>query len=184
MKKIVCLIAVMLLIAPAAHAMDIDAGTVEVAGAANIGYTTTDWEFENGATTDQSMWGVNLNSNYYFMPNFAAGLILEYTDREVDNLQSKLLQIGPALVYNFSMNEMVSIPVFGAITYATNETENVADYSGWGWKVGAGVKYFMIDNVSLNGMIDYGQQYLEDDMELDIDGFSVKAGLSVYFGGM
>jgi opacity protein-like surface antigen len=184
MKKILCLIAIMLLMAPAAHATVIDAGTVEVAGAATIGYTSTDWELEGGATTDQTMWSVILSSNYYFMDNFGAGLILEYSNQEVDTAENKMTEIGPALVYNFSMNEMVSLPVFGALTYVSNDNSMTDKFSGWGWMVGAGVKYFVSDNISLNGTVDYGQKYLEDGVQLDIKGFDVKGGISVYFGGM
>jgi outer membrane protein W len=141
---------------------------------------------KGGGTTDQSMWAVNLNSNYYFMTNFGAGLILEYTSQDIDSVENKTTEIGPVLVYNFSMNEMVSLPVFGALTYASNDNSVTDKYSGWGWLIGAGVKYFMNDNISLNGTVDYGQQYLTHDVgpDLDIKGFSVKGGLSVYFGGI
>jgi len=186
MKKILCLIAAMLLVATAAQAKDIDAGTVEVAGAATIGYQSTDLEVKDGGTTDQAAWTVVLNSNYYFMPNLGAGLVLEYSSLEIDDMDRKTTEIGPALVYNFSMNEQVSLPLFGAITYASMDETDIDKYSGWGWKIGTGVKYFMADNVSLNGTVDYGQQYLTHDVlpDLDVKGFSVMGGLSVYFGGM
>ena len=187
MKKILCLIAAMLLVATAAQAKDISAGTVEVSGAATLGYNSTDLEVKDGPTTDQSSWGLNLNSSYYFMPNFGAGLLLEYTSNDVAGVEMSNLGIGPIVTYSFSMNEQVSLPIFGAITYNSQTGDVIDDPSGWGWKIGAGVKYFMADNVSLNGIVDYGQVYWETDttnIEIDQKGFNVFGGLSVYFGGM
>ena len=187
MKKILCLIAAMLLVATAAQAKDISAGTVEVSGAATLGYNSTDLEVKDGPTTDQSSWGLNLNSSYYFMPNFGAGLLLEYMSNTIADVDSSELAIGPILTYSFSMNEQVSLPIFGAITYNSQTGDVIDDPSGWGWKIGAGVKYFMADNVSLNGIVDYGQVYWETDttnIEIDQKGVNVFGGRSVYFGGM
>lgn len=190
MKKILCLMMGVLLLSAPAFAKDIGAGTVEVAGTANLGYQSTDIEVKDGPTTDQSSWGINLNSQYYFMPNVAAGLLLMYDSVDVDDVSVSDLAIGPIATYNFSMNEMVSLPVFGAITYnsiSADEGSGREDLSGWGWVIGAGVKYFMNDYVSLNGTVDYGQVYYETDKtkrDIDQKGFEVFAGISVYLGGM
>ena len=187
MKKILCLIAAMLLVATAAQAKDISAGTVEVSGAATLGYNSTDIEVKDGLTTDQSSWGLNLNSSYYVMPNFGVGLLLEYNSVTVADIDISDLAIGPIVTYSFSMNEQVSLPIFGAITYNSQTGDVLDDPSGWGWLIGAGVKYFMADNISLNGIVDYGQVYYETDkakIEFDQKGFNVFGGLSVYFGGM
>ena len=187
MKKILCLIAAMLLVATAAQAKDISAGTVEVSGAATLGYNSTDLEVKDGPTTDQSSWGLNLNSSYYVMPNFGVGLLLEYNSTTIADVDASNLGIGPILTYSFSMNEQVSLPIFGALTYNSQTGDVIDDPSGWGWLIGAGVKYFMTDNVSLNGIVDYGQVYWETDttnIEIDQKGFNVFGGLSVYFGGM
>lgn len=187
MKKILCLIAVMLLMAPAAYAKDIDAGTVEVSGAATLGYNSTDIEIKDGPTTDQSSWGLNLNSSYYVMPNLGVGLLLEYNSVDIADVEISTLGIGPIVTYSFSMNEQVSLPIFGALTYNSQTGDLLDDPSGWGWTIGAGVKYFMADNISLNGIVDYGQVYYETDttsIEFDQKGFNVFGGISVYFGGM
>ncbi len=187
MKKILCLIAAMLLVATAAQAKDISAGTVEVSGAATLGYNSTDIEVKDGITTDQSSWGLNLNSSYYVVPNLGVGLLLEYDSNTIADIDSSELGIGPIATYSFSMNEQVSLPIFAAITYNSMTGDLADDPSGWGWVIGAGVKYFMADNISLNGIVDYGTVYWETDktkIEFDQKGFNVFGGLSVYFGGM
>ena len=187
MKKILCLaMGIMLLSAPA-FAKDLGTGTIELNGGATLGYQSTDLEVNDGPTTDQSSWGINLSSQYYFMPNVAAGLLLNYVSQDVDDVDTSELGIGPIVTYNISMNEQVSLPIFGAITYNSAESDLLDDPTGWGWLIGAGVKYFMNDYVSLNGMFDYGQTYWETDttnVEIDQSGFSVYGGLSVYFPGM
>ena len=182
MKKILFMLVGMMMLSSTAYAKDMAPGTISLSGGATLGFTAEDWELD-GVTTDRDSWGLLLNGEYYGVPNVGLGLILEYDKSEMGGQDFSSLTVGPTLSYNHSVNETVSLPIFGGLVYASADETGMDDYTGWGWLVGTGVKYFLNDNVSLNGIIDYKQTYLEDEAELDIKGFDAYAGISVYFGG-
>ncbi|HSL91357.1 MAG TPA: outer membrane beta-barrel protein, partial [Candidatus Limnocylindrales bacterium] len=99
-----------------------------------------------------------------------------------ESVDSSTLLIGPQLIYNFPLNENVSLFVNGAVGYATTEIAD-ADADGYGFRVGGGLKYFLTNSASINAAVFYQSLSLEDDFDNDLDtsGVNVGIGLSVYF---
>jgi len=86
------------------------------------------------------------------------------------------------VIYNFPLNEKVSLFVKAAVGYATLEVDN-EDADGWAFQLGGGLKYFLTNSASINGALTYQNQSLEADSGVDIDssGINIGVGLSIYF---
>jgi len=185
MKKTV--IVFLALFVPASlWAMDINQGKFELSGSTAFKFSDMTTEVTGSPDIDTTSYSFDFDGNYYFMKNFGLGLIFQYQKDEVEvsgvSSDSSTLLIGPQLTYNFPLSETVSLFINGAVGYATAEFDN-DDADGWGWQVGAGLKYFFTNSVSINGSLKYQSLSLEDDFNNDIDssGFGVGIGLSMYF---
>lgn len=167
-------------------AMDINQGKFELSGKTAFDFSDTTTEVSGQPDTDTTTYSFQLDGNYYIMNNLGLGLILQYDKTEIEqggfDTDISSLLIGPQVTYNIPLNEKVSLFVNGAVGYAEAEVDNV-DADGWGWQVGAGVKYFLTNSASINGVLSYKALSLEDDSDndFDVDGVGVGIGLSIYF---
>ncbi len=178
MKKVLALVIGMLLISSVAFAKDIAQGTIGVTGASSFTYNSL--TVENGDELDVSLMAVNLQANYFIMPNIGVGGLIGYQSVDAEDTEISAMTVGAVAIYNFSLSPQLSLFANGMAGYMS--VSNSEDMSGFTFSAGGGVKYFLVDNVSLDAFINYAYASLEDtDIELTISGISVGAGLSVYF---
>lgn len=186
MKKTVIVLLALLVLPATLWAMDITQGKFELSGKTAFDFSDTTTEVSGQPDIDTTTWSFQLDGNYYIMNNLGLGLILQYEKTEIEQGGSDTdissLLIGPQVTYNFPLSEKVSLFVNGAVGYATAEVEN-EDADGWGWQVGAGLKYFFTNSVSINGALTYRNLSMEADAggDFDTDGFNLGVGLSIYF---
>ena len=185
MKRILVLVAAVLCLASSAWAKDIAPGTVEIDGATAIRYTDGEIDFEGEGDVDNSALMVSLGTNYYFMQNLGLGLLLSWTDQEIADLSVSEIFVGPQIVYNYSINEPLSVFAAAAVGYQKTEVEvdddDKVDPDGYGWKAGLGLKYFVSDAFAVNASVNYAASYMEyEGTDWDNTGFLFGAGFSVY----
>ena len=185
MKKTV--IVLLALFVPASlWAMDINQGKFELSGSTAFNFSDTTTEVSGQPDTDTTSYSFQLDGLYYIANNFGLGLILQYEKAEIEqggfDTDISSLLIGPQVTYNFPLSEKVSLFVNGAVGYATAEVDN-EDADGWGFQVGGGLKYFLTNSASINAALTYQNLSMEADAggDLDMDGFNIGVGLSIYF---
>ncbi len=179
MKKTLVITLGLLLVASVCFAKDLKVGTVEVAGGATLAYSAMDADVDGGGSSDVNTTSVVLAGYYYFMDNLGAGPLFAYSKTEFDSDDTSSLLIGPQILYNYTLSDQASVFAEAALGLAMTEMGD-EDFNGWFWKLGAGLKYFLTDYVSVNGSVAYVSQTLSNDVDLDLSGFTVGAGLSVY----
>lgn len=185
MKKVLILAAAVLCLATPVLAKDIAPGTIEIDGASAIRYTDGEIDFEGEGNVDNSALMLTLGTNYYFMQNLGLGLLVGYTDQEIADLSISEIFVGPQIVYNYSINEPLSVFAAAAVGYQKTEVEvdgdDTVDPDGYGWKAGLGLKYFVTDAFAVNASVNYAASYMEyEGSDWDNTGFLFGAGFSVY----
>jgi len=170
MKKLMLALA---LVAPTAtFASDIAAGAWEVTGGTNLGYHSTELKAQGQKATTKTT-ALETGVAYYLTPMIGLGLELSYdqTKTEIPGFgESKDTSyfFGPKLVVDFGVAPQVSI--IGDLTVGYTSMDSDGDeLSGWGWGLGAGVRYFFSRNVAG----DLGLKYQA--ASLDASGTSVDA---------
>jgi predicted porin len=195
MKKIVVALAMVPMLARA----DLAAGTFELSGGTNLGFSSGSSKVEQSGvsdTTDKTDYGLNTTGLYYVIPNLGVGLTLNYgyagekSPAGAKSSTSTFL-VGPALGYELPVTHEVAVFGLGQVGYASSKltedgSPNVSA-SGFGFGVEAGAKYFLVKNFSFNAALRYEYQQVKTDetvkRTLTDSGFGLNVGLSVYFGG-
>ncbi len=188
MKRIVILIAGMLLVSTAAFAMDMAPGTIDIQGASTFNYSSMTVSPDGGGDMDVSLMNVNFTAAYYLMPNIGIGGILGYQNGEVEDSSVSAMTIGAMGKYNYSLNPKTSLFGDVALGYISvtvdasglTDTGGSEDITGFFWQLGGGVKYFITDAFSLDGLAMYQSASLSDGGDVTISGFSIGAGFSIY----
>lgn len=186
MKKILVLAAAVLCLATPVLAKDIAPGTVELSGASAINYYDGEFDIEGEGDVENSTLSVSLGGNYFFMQNLGLGLLLSWTEQEIEDTSQSDIFIGPQVVYNYSINEPLSVFATAAVGYQKMEFDfdddgDDPDPDGYGWRAGAGLKYFVSDAFAVNASVNYAASYMEyEGSDWDNTGFLFGAGFSVY----
>ncbi len=188
MKRVLCIMMGLIMIASVVYARDVGPGTVSLSGATGLDFNKRTTKIEGMDDLKTDALSLDLNGEYYIMPNVGVGLIFKYTSCKEDiagsdaRLETSRMMVGPQVVYNISMNEQVSIPVFAAFGSASMD-DGAENYSGWAWALGGGLRYFVSDHVSFDGYIVYDSMSLEDGIKMDVTDMAGRVGISIYLGG-
>ncbi len=203
---------VVLAMAPfAARALDVSAGTVEVRGDSNLGFSFASTDVSGslpGSSTDNTLYGGDLTGLYYVVPNLGIGLALSYSASETKSVgfksTSSNLLVGPAVAFVYPLQEKLSLALQGDAGWVRSKSKTTfndtgigglaggeSNSSGFGFELGAGVRYFLARSFSVNAGVAYvHEQTTVDapsgtglpDIKFTTSGLRVGAGLSVYFG--
>lgn len=200
MKRAFWLLVGLILISSVGYSKDMTPGTISINGRTGLDFskTTASADVEGAEDVDSDFMSLNLNAEYYFMNNLALGLIFMYDSEKDDDpnydetYETTSMMVGPQIVYNLSVNEQTSVPVFAAFGRAslTDKYESEGqvlydeDMSGWAWAVGGGLRYFVTDHLSFDGYIFYDSMSLENEVKVDMTEFAGQVGISIYLGGM
>jgi hypothetical protein len=189
MKKVLCLMIGIMLLATPALARDLEPGTISIgARSSGLDFMSTTEDIKGVGEFDTDAWAIDLNGEYYVLQNVGIGVVFQYSNLDMQtplgDAELTTWLIGPQAVYNFSVSEEFSVPVFGVVGYVSADDGESDDLTGWGWALGGGGRWFLAPVVSLDGYLFYQAQYLDNDiLEVDTDGWSAQIGFSVYLGG-
>lgn len=189
MKKIMVLgLALGIVGLPAAGlARDIGAGTTEISGGTAASFSSLTYDAGGGDELDQDTLSVTLDVLHYVVPNFGVGLSLGYLNvsesYEGFDMESSTTSIGPQLVYNIGISEAASLFVGGGVGFSRMEAEfdgDSEDLDGWYWTAGGGLRFFVSERAAVNCGVAYLSQTLEGDVDIDVSGFRIGAGFSLF----
>jgi opacity protein-like surface antigen len=210
MKKLTLAFAAALL--PVLASAEIAAGTIQVSGATNLSALTGTQEvtISTPGVPDEIQktdhWNFNLETGalYYLTPMIGVGFDLGYaSDAREEKWRGEKttftdLFIGPKAGIDLPVAEKLS--VFGDLSIGlvrhTLEFEDLVNSlnnekhtaNGFGFGIGAGVKYFVVPALSLDAGLSYKYESYSYDFQgssYDVkDGnFGLVVGVSGYFGG-
>jgi opacity protein-like surface antigen len=188
----VLLLAVVLLNCEPLFAKEIKAGTIGLGGDLNISYDSDTSKPSSGPKTVDKEKSVNANMLYYIMPNLGLGLGWSYDKYDSTNAGINLgvttYSIGPAMGYNISVNEELSVKIMGSIEKLNSNARvtglPTSKVDGTQWTAMAQLNYFPVDNISLDAGIQYHSASLSDNQatgNIKFTGYTSRVGLSVYF---
>jgi opacity protein-like surface antigen len=172
-----------------AGARDLGPGTFELSGRTGLDFGSATAE-SSASTTDLDISTLSVNGDalFYVVNNFGIGLGVSYDKTELDNgvdsSESSTSLIGPEAKLNLPIATQASVVLMGAAGRMATE-DDLGDADGWAFLVGGGLRFFPADSVSLDAMISYTTASMEHDLgvDLDVSGWDLGLGLSVYFGG-
>jgi opacity protein-like surface antigen len=194
MKRALCIMIGLIMITSVVYSKEIGPGTISLSGTTGMGFTKTTTSAEDMDDLDTDVLSLEVNGEYYIMPNLGIGLIFSYssvkqdypviaeTEVTIETAEMSTMMVGPQVVYNISVNEQVSVPIFAALGSVSID-EDGEDISGWAWAIGGGLRYFVSDHVSFDGYLVYDSMSLEDGVKLDMTDMQGRVGISIYLGG-
>jgi hypothetical protein len=183
MKKVLALVLGMLLISSVAFAKDVAKGTITVTGLSSASYSSLTVDPDGGTSADVSLLTLNVQGAYFILPNIGVGGLVGYQSASIEDTDISEMMIGALGIYNFSLSPQMSLFANGAVGYmsATVDTGTSEDMTGYFFSAGGGVKYFLVENVSVDGFVNYSYSSLKDGAEFTISGLNVGGGFSIYF---
>jgi opacity protein-like surface antigen len=158
----------MLLVGSLAHAKDIDAGAIEIGGKTSAAFAID--------LDEDNRFDLGLDGFYYLMPNIGVGGFFDYT-KVFGDTDTSSLALGPEGIYIYSLDDAMSLYGRGGVGYVTQDPAKGDSNSGWSLVLGGGIKYFLVENFSLNGELNYTHK----GGDFDSDVITALFGISVYF---
>jgi hypothetical protein len=191
MKHVLAVLAMFPMAAFAASSVPV--GTFELGGSTNLGFHSASEEIEGLDGIDQTVWTLGGTGLYYVSPNLSVGGRLNYasvtTDFGGDKIGTSTFFLGPAVSLAEEVSPQVELFGVAAIGYARrNQSETGFDDvtgSGPGFALEAGLKYFVIKNVSFNASVGYDWANYSVDVpggsfDVTDSGFGLNVGVSIY----
>lgn len=186
MKKVL-LLALALVLPTASLAENIKPGAIEVKGGSTLGFQST--TLKDDATGDKfttSTFALDTSAAYYLNHNVGVGLELSYDNTTfkqtgLPNVTSKAWTLGPKVVFDQGLSPEVSF--FGeAMVGLTAMDDDGFKTDGWGFGIGAGLKYFFVPAFSADLGVKYQYAKLKDDASNKATGSDLVVGIgfSVY----
>lgn len=149
---------------------------------------------------DESGFNFKSSVAYFIYDGLAVGISIDYEtlkyDYEDSEEKESSFMIGPSLVYYFGSSNIKPY-IFGEYMFGTSKTEqkegsttNDFNMDMNGWALGAGIAFFLNQNLSLNMGMGYSKASAEPesdnidpniDIEMTVKGFALNGGISVYF---
>jgi long-subunit fatty acid transport protein len=177
-----------------AHAYEVGMGTIEISGDLDLSVLSAETKVSSGGfsdTTDNDTINLSLTGFYYLADNLGLGINWSYQSEKVsadgDSAKTTMHLIGPAVQFNSSLNDTVSLFLAGTLGYASIDYDDSffgnTSANGFGYSISGGIKYFINDYISLNGSIGYGRTSVDIDdfdAEVEISGVNIGLGLSAY----
>ncbi len=192
-----------------ASAGEIAPGTIQVSGFSMLGLqsaTSNETTTSPGAPsvtvkTDISTFDLDAGALYYVTNMVGVGLDLGYGSQEEktwpDTVTTTDLFIGPKVGVDVGVAEKLAVFGDAAVGYvkesyestdATDPTATVRhEPTGWGLRIGAGVKYFPVKSLSLDAGLGYSYKSVSftrtvETVDTSTGGFGGRLGISIYFG--
>ena len=166
-RKSLTLLLGLLLAATTAHAKDIEIGTVEIAGRTSAAFAI-DLDEDNTLS-------LGTDGYYYLMPDVGVGAFLDFT-KTFGDADAYSFGIGPQAIYNYSLDEVTSLYGRAGLGYLQADSDAGDSASGWTFVMAGGAKYFVTENVSVNGELNY----THDGGDFDSNLITALFGISVY----
>lgn len=193
MKKIIVVVAVLLLSCSVSFARDISVGTIQLSGGTSLQFNGVEVEVDNVKEIDSDVTEIDFSGHYYFMENIGFGLLMQYENEDTKLAgggfdETTLTVFGPQVIGQFPINETTNFYLSGHIGFMTWEGKDdlgtYVDADGTSYGVNAGISIFPIDPVS----IDLGLKYMISDGDDDISNADIEitelgfgVAISVYF---
>lgn len=184
MKRIILLAA---LLAPALASAEVKAGTLELAGNLGGSYSAGSTTQTGQQDTDTTTVQLRADGLYYPIDRFGIGLSAQVNNLKATQgsaeLSSNTFAFGPAVGFDFPIEDRVSLFVQGTLSYASMESQSTT-FRGLLAAATAGAKWFPVPSVSLNAGVTLSHQGVEHSsttVESNVIGFGI--GASVYFAG-
>ena len=172
-----------------AAARELPPGTFEVGAGTNLSFGSAKTEVNGTELMDTSSTAFSGDGLFYLARNVGLGLGLSYDHTKVETptgstSESTQWMFGPELKVNVPLAPATSLLLVGALG-RTKLDEDGAEADGWAWEVGAGLRLFPAEFVSLDVLLDYSHAGVTDDAGNDYTaaGWNVGVGFSLYFGG-
>lgn len=155
-------------------------------GASALAFDSASAKPDGGEKITTTTFKLDTSAAYYVTPNIGVGLELAY-DRStfkapgVAEVKDTMWAIGPKVVYDRAIAEKTSFFAEGMVGL-TGQDNDGSKIDGWGFGVGAGVKYFFAPAFSADVGVKYQYAKLEDDASNKLTGTDlfVGVGFSVY----
>ena len=185
MKKL--LLALALAVPATTFASDIAAGAIEVKGGSKLSFGSTTAKPDGGDKSTDTTIALDAGAAYYLTPSFGVGLELSYehTTTKETGLPSETfsaISIGPKAVYEIGLAPQTSAFVEGMVGISKADIAGF-EVDGWGFGLGAGVKYFFSRSVSGNVGLNYSlNKFDSNGLKTDVSNLALGFGLSAYFG--
>lgn len=204
MKKAIVALAMMFPFV--ASAIQPSAGVFQLKGSTTVGYSSESNEVKlsdgSKEKTDTTRLNAEVQGLYYLAPGIGVGLVLGYTTETQKSGGQKLITdttlIGPAVGLDYALTPEVGLFAEAAVGYSAGSREldpattlfpEKFSYSGYGFELVGGLKYFLERHFSFDLGVSY--TYLSMESDQDVYGkptvkdgsLGVNLGVSVYFGG-
>lgn len=186
MKKVL-LLALALVLPTASLAENIKPGAIEVKGASNLGIQSQ--TLKDDATGDKfttSTFAIDTSAAYYVTHNVGVGLELSYDSTTfkqtgLANVTDKAWSFGPKVVFDQGLSPGVSFFAEGMVGLTAMDNDGFKT-DGWGFGIGAGLKYFFVPAFSADLGVKYQYAKLKDDASNKATGSDLVVGIgfSVY----
>jgi len=185
MKKLLML-ALMLTVPTASLADNVKQGAIEVKGASALSFSSSSVKPDGGDKTTTSTFLLDTSAAYYVTPNIGVGLELAYDRTTIKptglpEVKDTMWSIGPKVVYDRGIAEKMSFFAEGMVGLTGMDNDG-SKVDGWGFGLGAGVKYFFAPAFSADVGVKYQYAKLEDDAsnKATANNLFVGVGFSVY----
>lgn len=193
MKKLLSLAAFFAVLTFAANAQT-EQGKIVVSGKTGLDFTSTKFQGyydgeKVGDSEKTSNFSFTPSVGYFVIDNLAVGLglSLDLSKDEDDDTQTTFA-VTPGVTYYFPLDGMIK-PFLGAnVGFASSTTKSGSTKektSGLTFGGGAGVAFFLKDNVSLDLGLGYQQVNLKDDDDkkamIKAGGIGASLGFSLFF---
>lgn len=188
MRRALFIMAGVILASTAVYSMDLNPGTISLSGMTGLNLTSETLSIEGMDDLENDYLSFEVNGEYFILKNVGIGVFLTYesTKEDIpgsdDRYECTARMLGPMVVYNLSVAEKASVPLFASFGQAAYDQDG-EDLSGSVWSVGGGVHYFVTNQVSLDGYLVYVSASLKDGYEMDMTQLRGRVGFSVYLGG-
>lgn len=160
-----------------------DQGGWLLSGASDLGFTSG--KQDNDQKDATSNFGLDVQGGYFFMDNFAAGLMIGFNSSKTGDVSSSEFGVGPFVRY------YAPFKLFGQLSYkfgSSKDDDGTSDFKVKTGDFGIGVGYaaFLNDHVAIEPMLGYDLT----SMKVDASGaesvsggqFGINIGIAVYLG--
>jgi opacity protein-like surface antigen len=168
---------------------EVSAGTIEVTGASKLGFQSTTFKPDGGEKSTTNTFGADLGVLYYVTPMIGVGAEVSYdnsTDKSPGNPDVKFTSwtLAPKVGLDVPLAEKTAFFADLKIGWTSADSDGFKT-DGFGWGVGAGIKYFIAPSFSANLGLNYDSVSLKADGGAKATGTNlfVGVGFSGYFGG-
>jgi len=183
------MLVVLAVAAPMLAQAEVSVGTVEVTGSSRLGFQSTSFKPDGSEKTTTSTFGADLSALYYVTPMIGVGAEVSFentTDKTPGFADRKLKSwsLAPKIGFDLPLAEKTAFFADLKAGWTSADSDGFKT-DGFGWGLGAGIKYFLAPSFSANLGLNYDSVSLKADGGAKATGTNlfVGVGLSGYFGG-